>query len=147
MLNAVGEPVMYDPVQMMSDDKEDPFWTFIVENNAYIGKPSQKKLIVHDDIKKTDRFLDDNEYFDYIRLTGSAIKKRIEEEVMGQNMSPKDVRDAIDKIKSDERERVRVEMFGWGDFHMKHPDQWPESRSKKGSANEPKPVDKKVIHA
>ena len=78
LLNAVGEPVQYDPVVMLGTAKEDKFWQFIVDNNAYIGKPSQKSLKVYDDINEVERFLDDDEYFDYIRLSGSAIKERIE---------------------------------------------------------------------
>jgi len=135
MLNAVGEPVLYDPVQMMSDATSDPFWEFVVNNNAFIGKPSQKKIKIYDDINKTDRFLTDDEYYDYIRLTGSAIKSRIESEVMGQNMKQEDVKDAVDKIKQEERKRVTTEMFGWGDFRMKHPDQWLVLRDKGGLQN------------
>jgi hypothetical protein len=124
MLNAVGEPVQYDPVMMTDYETLDPFWKFIVDNNAFIGKPSQKQLKVYDDINKIERLLDDDEYYEYIRLSGSAIKERIENEVMGKNMPMEDVKEEVSKIKAEERARTKIEMFGWGDFRTNHPEEW-----------------------
>jgi hypothetical protein len=124
MLNAVGEPVMYDPFMMIETEKQDPFWNFIIKNNAWIGKPSQKSVQVYDDVQGVERGLTDDEYYQYIRLSGQAIKNRIENEVMPKDLPPEEIVKTIDGIKSEERKKAREMMFGWSEVRATNPEFW-----------------------
>lgn len=123
MLNAIGDPVMYDPIQMVSEVRPDPFWDYINDHAINIGKPNQKTA-VWDDIRKEDRSMNDDEYYNFIKISGQEIKRRIMEDVMPKIMDPEEIKKEINNIKSDVRQQVRVEMFGWGDFRLENPDIW-----------------------
>lgn len=123
MLNAVGQPVMYDPYQMISVEKDDPFWTYLAEKNIMIGKPNAK-AIFYDDITKTKRAMTDDEYYNFIKVTGPEIQSRIEGEVISKKLPDKEARQEITNIKAAVRAQAKVEMFGWGDFRTERPKDW-----------------------
>ena len=123
MLNAVGEPVKYDLVQMESKVKEDPFWNYVDKHNLTIGKP-QAKTPIYDDINKVERGMTDDEYFEFIKKSGQEIKQRITNEVMPKNLSEDDIKKEIVNIKSDVRNKFKTELFGWGQIRQAHPDDW-----------------------
>ena len=123
MLNAVGEPVMYDPIQMLNVEVSDPFWDYINEHKINIGKPNQRDLI-YDDINKIERGMTDDEYFNFIETSGREIKKRIMEEMMVKELSNEDIKKESDNIKTEVRRTTIIEIFGWGDFRQKNEKQW-----------------------
>lgn len=123
MLNAVGEPIMYDPILMTSKAKSDPFWEYLADNNITIGKPNQKETF-YDDISKTERAMTDQEYYDFVRVSGQEIKSRIEKEVIEVGLKDGEAKKAVSDIKSEVRQKVKTEMFGWGDLRMKYPNDW-----------------------
>jgi hypothetical protein len=123
MLNAVGEPIKVDPLQMIGSVKEDPFWEYLTDKNISIGKPDQKRII-YDDISKTERGMTDDEYYHFVKTTGAEIKERIENEVIKENLPDDDARKAVNQIKTDTRKMMMVEMFGWGDFRNDDPKTW-----------------------
>lgn len=124
MLNATGDPVMYDPYMMTSKDVSDPFWNYVVDHNAWIGKPSQKGTQVYDDKTGEERGLTDDEYYQYVRLSGQAIKLRILNEVMTEDLSDEDIKRSVDGIKSTERKKAREMMFGWSGVRDSNPKLW-----------------------
>lgn len=123
MLNAVGEPVKYDAFPMFGKQKEDPFWDYMAKTNATIGKPRQN-VPIYDDVNNIERGMTDQEYFDFVRISGAEIKRRIEEEVMGKGLPEKDAINEINNIKNEERKRTQQEMFGWGNIRMNNPEDW-----------------------
>jgi hypothetical protein len=123
MLNAVGEPVMYDPFQMISTEKADPFWEYLTDKNITIGKPNAREVF-YDDISKTERAMTGDEYYDFVKTSGREIKRRIENEVMPKDFDLKETKKEIDNIKSDVRRQLKTEMFGWGDFRKDNPKEW-----------------------
>jgi hypothetical protein len=124
MLNAVGDPVMYDPFMLVETETADPFWNYTVKHNIWIGKPSQKTVQVYDDNINKERGLTDDEYYQFIRLSGKAIKNRIENEVMTKDLSEEGIKTAVDGIKTEERKKAREMMFGWGEVRMANPKLW-----------------------
>lgn len=122
MLNAVGEPIMYDPYMMIEKETTDPFWNYVVKNNAWIGKPTQKATMVFDG--EVERGLTDDEYYQYIRLSGQAIRNRIENEVMTKELPQEEVVRAVNSIKTEERKRAREMMFGWSGLRTEYPEAW-----------------------
>jgi hypothetical protein len=123
MLNAIGEPVVYDAAQMLGKAKRDPFWEYITDKNVTIGKPNAKQVF-YDDVTKTERAMTNQEYYDFVKISGPEIKRRIEEEVMSKNISDDDAKKAISQIKTDVRAMTNVEMFGWGELRSKYPEDW-----------------------
>lgn len=123
MLNAVGEPVMYDPIQMLSRREPDAFWDFINKHKINIGKPNQK-AVIWDDINKVERGMTDDEYYNFILVSGQEIKRRIMEEVMTKDYPDEMIKKKTDNIKTEVRNKTKIEMFGWGDFRMKNPEEW-----------------------
>ncbi len=123
MLNAVGQPVMYDPFQMVSSVDPDPFWQYVNDHNINIGKPDQKDSF-YDDITKTERTMTDGEYFEFISKSGPEIQRRIETELMPKEMDDEDIKKEVENIKSEVRKAVKTEMFGWGEFRKAHPEDW-----------------------
>lgn len=124
MLNAVGDPVMYDPFMLVETETSDPFWNYVVKHNAWIGKPSQKSIQVYDDKIGKERGLTDNEYYQYVRLSGKAIKDRIVNEVISKELSEEEIKREVDGIKTEERKKAREMMFGWGEVRMANPELW-----------------------
>jgi len=123
MLNAVGQPVIYDPLQMISTEKDDPFWTYLAEKNITIGKPNAKEIF-YDDITKTERAMTDDEYYNFVKTSGQEIRRRIEEDVMAKNLSNKEAKQEVTNIKSQVRKQVKTEMFGWGEFRATDEEAW-----------------------
>ncbi len=123
MLNAVGKPVMYDPFQLVSEIKSDPFWDFVNDKGIQINKPNQKDNI-YDDILKVERQMTDDEYYNFVFTSGPEIERRILTEVMPKTMNDEDAKKEADKIETAVKKQTKIEMFGWGDFRMANPEEW-----------------------
>jgi len=123
LLNAVGEPVMYDPFQMVSEIRVDPFWDFINDHAINIGTPDQKQKF-WDDITKTERSMTDEEHYLFVLKSGPEIKRRIMNEVIGKDMSEEEIKKEITNIKSEVRKQLKIETWGWGDFRKGNSDKW-----------------------
>jgi hypothetical protein len=95
----------------------------MAKTNATIGKPRQN-VPIYDDVNNIERGMTDQEYFDFVRISGAEIKRRIEEEVMGKGLPEKDAINEINNIKNEERKRTQQEMFGWGNIRMNNPEDW-----------------------
>ena len=122
MLNAVGEPIQYDPYMMIERETTDPFWNYVVKHNAWIGKPTQKATVIYDG--EVERGLTDDEYYQYIKLSGTAIKDRIMNEVMPLELDDEEIKRAVDSIKSEERTKAREMISGWSELRVSNPDVW-----------------------
>jgi hypothetical protein len=123
MLNAVGDPVMYDPFQMVSETKADPFWDYVNEHAINVGKPNQKEKI-YIDLEGIERGMTDDEYYNFVRTSGKEIKRRIMDDVMPKELSDEDIKKEVSNIKSDVRSKTKTEMFGWGDYRSNYPEKW-----------------------
>ena len=96
-----------------------------MEKNITIGKPNAKEIF-YDDISKTERAMTDDEYYNFVKTSGKEIKSRIENEVMPKDLDAIEAKKEITNIKSDVREMVKTEMFGWGDFRISNEKTWME---------------------
>lgn len=123
MLNAIGEPVLYDPIQMISNEKSDPFWEYIISKNANIGKPNAKDVF-YDDVTKTQRAMTNQEYYDFVLKTGKEIKQRILDEVVPSKLDDEEIVKEISNIKTEVRNKFRTELFGWGELRSNYPEDW-----------------------
>lgn len=123
MLNAAGEPVLFDPFQMVSSVESDPYWDYLARHNIFIGKP-QKKVSFYDGEKEIERTFTDEEYYNYVLTSGQEIKRRIMEEVVPKEFTEEQIKRETDNIKNEVRQKTKVEMFGWGEFRMSNPDKW-----------------------
>jgi hypothetical protein len=123
MLNAIGEPVHYDLIQMLGAVKHDPFWDYIDEHNLTIGKP-QAKTPIYDDINKVERGMTNDEYYEFIKKSGQEIKRRVTEEIMTKNLSEDDIQKGVLNIKTEVRNKFRTELFGWGQLRHDHESDW-----------------------
>ena len=127
LLNATGDPVKYPPVFGTTKAEHDPFWSYIINNKITLDKPDQNKPY-YDDIKGVRRPMDDNEYYNFIRTSGQAIKQRINDEVIKPQLPEDEAKRVAESIKTDERKKFETELFGWGQLRSTHPEDWKVMR-------------------
>lgn len=111
MVNGLGEPVIPNTRRYVSDVEFDPIWELIVENNAWIMKPS-KQVRVYDLKTGDERTINDDEYYQYSKLRGEKLKSSIEgnfEEL--KTMNKEDVNKLIDDYKNKASKEAKSELL------------------------------------
>jgi hypothetical protein len=68
--------------------------------------------------------MNDEEYMEFVKVSGRKIKERIMTEVVPKELSKEDNKKEITNIKTDVRRLVKEELFGWSDFRTKNPKEW-----------------------
>jgi hypothetical protein len=131
---------MYDPIQMISKETTDPFWDYVNEHKINIGKPNQRTEL-WDDINKIERGMTDEEFYNFVRTSGTEIKRRIMEDMMPKELSDDEIKKESDKIKTEVRQNTKTEMFGWGDFRMANPEQWKILKDNNAIQTQPKTIE------
>ena len=102
LLNVLGEDVHYNPNRFFADQTTDPVWTLIAEKQAWISAPG-KKL--------GDRNMSPDEYYTYVKLSGPAIKNRLQANLPRLNrMNDEQATEAIREIVNEERKKVRDDL-------------------------------------
>jgi hypothetical protein len=109
MINGLGETVVPNMNRWVNKETHDPIWSLIVENNAWISKPSKDVLVYGEDGKA--RKLTNQEYYDYAKLRGQKLKKSIEDNLVYlQGLGKEDVQEEISRYKEQAGDDARWEL-------------------------------------
>lgn len=118
MLNVLGDPVKkegaarFGSERFLSQEKSDPIWRLIVDNDAYISVPNKNT-------KLGDRTMNPEEYYDYMKISGQGIKQELEKQLPKlQKMDKEQVQHQIEVITQVHRtiakEKIRRQAVGNG---------------------------------
>jgi ribosomal protein S17E len=118
-LNALGEPVLPNTDILMSDEKNNPIWSYLTKSNAFVSVPkkNQASLQVWDVNNEKYREMTDNEYYDFIELRGSIIKKgvtRLMSKISPSNEEDKqEIKAEVEKIVSAATKTAKEKIIGY----------------------------------
>lgn len=104
MLNVLGEPIHPDLNPFLNVDRQDPLWSTIVRQQAWISEPSKLTMI-------GGRPIDPDEYYDWIADSGPAIRRRLEGLLPFLDAVPAELaQDRVQKIVREERAKSRQRL-------------------------------------
>lgn len=99
-VNGLGEPIPPDTDKFISFSKDDKIWNLLKDKNISIIVPSQKQVKVVDDDNK-QRFLTDEEYYNFVKKRGENLKERIKKNYEKiSKMDKKNAQEYVSKLKS-----------------------------------------------
>jgi len=111
-LNVLGEPVkMHVSSRYWSTPQASEELRYLVEKNAYPSFPSRNSTV-----NLFGRDMKPDEFYDYIKISGEAIRKRIKTEVYDNrqlfNRLPKEnTKLVVDEIVRQERAKAKSKLF------------------------------------
>lgn len=121
IINVLGEPIRQDydirektTDRFLSVEKSDPIWRLIVNKNAYISHPSQgNSSIVGLDGRTRDMTAD--EYYNYIKFSGEAIRKDLQMnlprlQMLSEDQAQKEIR-SITRARRNQAENLIRQRF------------------------------------
>ena len=112
MINGLGEKVIPNTHRWINKENNDPIWSLIVKNNAWIVKPAKDVMTYDKNLEL--RILNFDEYYKYAQLRGTFIKEKIQKNLprLGK-MDKAEVQDEISKYVRNAGEKARKELvFG-----------------------------------
>jgi len=74
-INMLGEAIKSPQALIVSQKRSDKVWNLIAEKEAWIPIPSRQTQIR---IGKEGRFMEPNEYYDYIQISGKDMRRKLE---------------------------------------------------------------------
>jgi len=112
-LNALGDPVVLQTDRIETNVKNDVIWEFIVKNNAFIGTPSKRSIVIE---KPKPRECTNEEYYNFIKERGRIIKFNIESLMERAKKNPSEytkekIQESIDSYKKEATKLAKSRVF------------------------------------
>ena len=76
-INALGDPIVRDVDILVSQEKKDPVFKYLLDKKGWVAPVNKRTLIVFDFKTQQDRPVTDDEYYKFSKLRGSKIKEGI----------------------------------------------------------------------
>ncbi len=112
MIDALGDPIVADTDKLVSNVETDAVWDVIRRNNAWIGRVNKHSATVYDPKTKKERLATEDEYYEFSKIRGQYIKKKILENIDNLNkMSPDKVQDEILEYKKRGTKKAKRETL------------------------------------
>ena len=113
-VNLLGEPVkkdgLFDWLKGV-EVKDSPVWQMIVENSAFISKPSQNTIIRDPKMDYKERAMTPDEFYEYVRRSGQRIKMILEDNMSEiKKYNGDEIRSVARDITNDMRDITRQEI-------------------------------------
>ena len=125
-INALGEPVIKDIDLMISEEKPDPVWKFLTDNQGWVAPLNKKTVFVFDQKLRQDRPLTDDEFYNLSKRRGAIIKDAIGKLIKGRTLvmragkpisvskdelTKKELNDALSSIEEAATKKAKGEIF------------------------------------
>lgn len=111
-INSLGEPVIPDTDKLISSKTDDRVWNLVYDKAIAIGSPSQKTVVVYDSKTGSDRFLTDQEFYEFSKIRGNFIKTALTEHFDEVNkMPPEDARHFLTQVKTAATKFAKAKLF------------------------------------
>lgn len=125
-INALGDPIKTDTDVIISSEKQDPVWKFLLDHKGWVAPVNPKTLITFDQKTGEDRPLTMDEYYDFSVKRGKKIRAKLEElmkvgklidwntgnEISVDKMWESQFNKWLSKIEKEATKETKAEMFG-----------------------------------
>lgn len=105
-INALGEPIRADQNPFVSVERPDALWQTLASKQAWVSTPAKTTMI-------EDRMITPEEYYQYVYVSGRAIRRRLDPMVGTlQRIPAEDAQDRVDQVVREERAKAKRQLFG-----------------------------------
>jgi len=111
-LNTLGEYIPVDASVFLSKVEEHPYYTWLIENNAYISVPDKKSFNEYDLSEAMARNPDREEWFNFMKIRGDYIKKGLDN-IKDKGYDKERVQDEVRSLSAKATSAAKSALFGY----------------------------------